>query len=114
MAVLREVWDRVGGTQPAPPGWEIAACAGVALLVIASRPAWHVARNAITIAHEGGHAVISLLTGRKLDGIRLHADTSGVTFSRGRRTGLGMVLTAAAGYIPPSVLGLAAGCVLPG
>ena len=43
-----------------------AVLSGVALLVIANRPAWHVARNAITIAHEGGHAVISLLTGRKL------------------------------------------------
>lgn len=112
MAVLRELWDRVWGTQPAPPGWEIAACAGVALLVIANRPAWHVARNAITIAHEGGHAVVSLLTGRKLDGIRLHADTSGVTFSRGRRTGPGVVLTAAAGYIAPSLLGLAAAWLL--
>jgi len=112
MAVLRELWDRVWGTQPVPPGWEIAACAGAALLVIASRPAWHIARNAITIAHEGGHAVVSLLTGRKLDGIRLHADTSGVTFSRGRRTGPGIVLTAAAGYIAPSLLGLAAAWLL--
>jgi hypothetical protein len=112
MAVLQELWDRVWGTQPAPPGWEIAACAGAALLVIANRPAWHLARNAITIAHEGGHAVVSLLTGRKLDGIRLHSDTSGVTYSRGRGSGPGIVLTAAAGYIAPSLLGLAAAWLL--
>ncbi len=112
VSVLGELWDRVWGTQPAPPGWEVAACAGVALLVIASRPAWHLARNAITIAHEGGHAVVSLLTGRKLDGIRLHADTSGVTYSRGRGSGPGIVATAAAGYIAPSLLGLAAAWLL--
>ena len=112
LSVLGELWDRVWGTQPAPPGWEVAACAGVALLVIASRPAWHLTRNAITIAHEGGHAVVSLLTGRKLDGIRLHADTSGVTYSRGRGSGPGIVATAAAGYIAPSLLGLAAAWLL--
>ena len=38
---------------------------------------WRVSRNAITIAHEGGHGLIALLTGRRLDGIRLHSDTSG-------------------------------------
>ena len=112
LSVVGELWDRVWGTQPAPPGWEVAACAGAALLVIASRPAWHVARNAITIAHEGGHAVVSLLTGRKLDGIRLHADTSGVTYSRGRRNGPGIVATAAAGYVAPSLLGLGAAWLL--
>ena len=112
LSVLGELWNRVWGTQPAPPGWEVAACAGVALLVIANRPAWHVVRNAITIAHEGGHAVVSLLTGRKLDGIRLHADTSGVTYSRGRGSGPGIVATAAAGYIAPSLLGLGAAWLL--
>ncbi|HEX4831310.1 MAG TPA: M50 family metallopeptidase [Trebonia sp.] len=100
------------GTQPIPPAWEVGACAGAALLVIANRPAWHLTRNAITIAHEGGHAVVSLLTGRKLEGIRLHSDTSGVTYSRGRQNGPGMVATAAAGYVAPSLLGLASAWLL--
>lgn len=47
-----------------------------------------------------------LLSGRELAGIRLHSDTSGVTVSRGRATGPGMVLTAAAGYLGPALLGL--------
>jgi hypothetical protein len=106
------LWDRVTGTQPVPPAWEVGACAGAALLVIVSEPAWHLTRNAITIAHEGGHAVVSLLTGRKLDGIRLHSDTSGVTYSRGKGTGPGMVATAAAGYVSPSLLGLGAAWLL--
>ena len=41
--------------------------------------------DAVTIAHEGGHAVAALLTGRRLRGIRLHSDTSGLTLSAGTR-----------------------------
>jgi hypothetical protein len=66
----------------------------------------------ITIAHEGGHALVSVLSGRRLDGIRLHADSSGVTYSRGRRNGPGLVLSAAAGYVMPSLLGAGAAWLL--
>ena len=69
-------------------------------------------RDSITIAHEGGHALVSVLSGRRLDGIRLHSDSSGVTYSRGRRTGPGLVLTAAAGYVMPSLLGAGAAWLL--
>jgi hypothetical protein len=55
---------------------------------------------------------VSLLSGRKLDGIRLHSDSSGVTYSRGRPTGPGLVLTAAAGYVMPSLLGAGAAVLL--
>ena len=53
-----------------------------------------------------------MLSGRRLDGIRLHSDSSGVTYSRGRRTGPGLVLTAAAGYVMPSLLGAGAALLL--
>ena len=49
----------------------------VALAVVVPHTVWRLARNAITIAHEGGHGLVALLTGRRLDGIRLHSDTSG-------------------------------------
>jgi Peptidase M50B-like len=60
----------------------------------------------VTIAHEGGHALVAVLAGRGLTGIRLHADTSGVTTSRGSAGGLGLVLTFLAGYPAPAVLGM--------
>src|SRR5215472_19377762 len=104
-AVAAELWDRVAGTQPAPPVWVVAVSGAAALLVVLSPQAWHLARNAITIAHEGGHALVSVLSGRRLEGIRLHADSSGVTYSRGKRHGPGLVLTAAAGYLTPPLLG---------
>ncbi len=103
--LLRELWDRMGATQPVPPPWVVAVSGTIALLIVLEARTWRLARNSITIAHEGGHALASVLCGRRLDGIRLHADTSGVTYSRGRRTGPALVLTFAAGYLSPSLLG---------
>jgi hypothetical protein len=105
MSVLAEVWHKVAGTQPVPPAWVVAVSGIAALLVVLAGSSWRVTRNVITIAHEGGHALVSLLCGRRLEGIRLHSDTSGETYSRGRRTGPGAVLTAAAGYVAPPLLG---------
>jgi Peptidase M50B-like len=103
--VLAGVWHRLAGTAPAPSGWVLGAGASFALLLVVPERIWRLAGSVITIAHEGGHAAVSLLSGRRLEGIRLHADQSGVTFTRGRRDGPGVVLTAAAGYVTPSLLG---------
>jgi hypothetical protein len=66
----------------------------------------------VTIAHEGAHGVVALAAGRRLSGIRLHSDTSGLTVSRGRPNGPGMVATALAGYVGPGLLGLGAAYLL--
>jgi hypothetical protein len=112
---LRAVLDYLAGllnAQPAPTRAVVLATALVGLVAVVPRPVWRVTRNAITIAHEGGHAVVALLTGRRLRGIRLHSDTSGLTVSAGRPTGFGMVCTLLAGYGTPSLLGLAGALVL--
>ncbi|HEV8175957.1 MAG TPA: M50 family metallopeptidase [Actinoplanes sp.] len=100
------MWDRLVGSQPAPPRGVVLGTALLALLVIVPYSAWRISRHVVTIAHEGGHALTALLTGRQLAGIRLHSDTSGLTVSRGRPTGPGMVATGMAGYLTPSLLGL--------
>ncbi|MFI9590351.1 M50 family metallopeptidase [Nonomuraea sp. NPDC052265] len=102
------LWAHLIKVQPDPDPWVVLVSALAALAVVAFRTPWQVSRGLITIAHEGGHAVMALLTRRKLEGIRLHSDTSGVTLTRGRPNGPGMVLTALAGYLAPSLLGLAA------
>jgi hypothetical protein len=112
MNVLARLWDRVSGSQPLPPAWVIGLTGLVALVVVLNTGSWRLAGKVITIAHEGGHALVSVLSGRRLDGIRLHADSSGVTYSRGRRNGPGLVLTAAAGYVMPSLLGAGAAWLL--
>ncbi|WP_370943867.1 M50 family metallopeptidase [Amycolatopsis sp. cg5] len=92
--------------QPDPGSWLALITGGVALIVVLSGTPWRWARTAITIVHEAGHALLAVLVGRRLQGIRLHSDTSGVTVSRGKPEGPGMVLTALGGYPAPSVLGL--------
>jgi hypothetical protein len=92
--------------------WVVVVSGLAALVVVLDVRGWHLARNAITIAHEGGHALVSVLSGRRLEGIRLHSDTSGETVSRGRGSGPGMVLTAAAGYLTPPLLGAGAAVLL--
>ncbi|MFG2211437.1 M50 family metallopeptidase [Streptomyces sp. NPDC048638] len=109
---ISDVWSRVFGVQPDPSFWLVIATGVLALVAVVPHTAWRLSRNAVTIAHEGGHGLIALLTGRRLQGIRLHSDTSGLTVSRGRPTGPGMVLTAAAGYTAPSLLGLAGAALL--
>jgi len=111
-ASLASLWDRVFGTQPDPDLWVVIATLVAALAVTVPHGVWRVSRNAITIAHEGGHGLVALLTGRTLTGIRLHSDTSGLTVSRGKPHGIGMILTAAAGYTAPPLLGLGGAALL--
>ena len=98
---LSEVWHRVVTTQPPPSAAVVAGTAVVAAVLVLLPRTWRVTRHVVTIVHEGAHGVAALLTGRRLSGIRLHSDTSGVTVSVGRPRGPGMVLTSAAGYVGP-------------
>ncbi len=84
----------------------IALAVVVAALVVPA--AWGVVRHAVTIAHEGGHALVAWLTGRRVSGIRLHSDTSGLTTSYGEVKRLPLSLVALAGYPAPGVVGLTA------
>ena len=82
------------------------AAAAIALAVVLVPLSWRMTRTVVTIAHEGGHALVAVLVGRGLTGIRLHADTSGVTHSTGAGRGPGVVLMFLAGYVAPPLLGL--------
>jgi Peptidase M50B-like len=110
--VLTRLWDHVYASQPAPSAWVVGVTALAALLLVLNTRSWRLAGKVITIAHEGGHALVSVLSGRRLEGIRLHTDSSGVTYSRGKRRGPGLVLTAAAGYLTPPLLGAGAAVLL--
>lgn len=82
-------------------GLAFALAAGLVLL------AWPYARHVVTLVHEAGHAGVAVLTGRRLQSVTLHSDTSGLTTTRGRPRGAGMIATAAAGYLAPAAAGLA-------
>ena len=83
--------------------WVVLAAAFV---LVAYGPLWTHTRHLVTLVHESGHAAVALSTGRRLNSITLHSDTSGLTVSSGRQTGPGMIATAAAGYLAPAILGL--------
>jgi peptidase M50B-like protein len=109
---VNEVWDSLTSVQPQPSWQVVVGTAIFALLLIAWRPVWRHTRQVVTIAHEGAHGLIAALVGRKLTGIRLHSDTSGVTVSRGKPAGAGMIAVLLAGYPGPALFGLAAAFVL--
>lgn len=109
---LNQLWHEITVAQPAAPRWLVLTAASLALATVAYRPVWRVARNAVTIAHEGGHALAALLTGRRLGGVRVFRSTAGVTLSAGRASGPGIIATLAAGYLAPPLLGLGAAVLL--
>lgn len=99
---LLERWHITATPEP----WALLATS-LAISTLASIPTiWTRIRQAATIVHEMGHAAVGRLFGRKIDGIALHSDTSGVTTSRGKPHGIGFLLSILAGYPAPSLLGL--------
>ena len=112
VTVLSQVWHRMVSPQPAPSAAVVLGCAVVAMLLVGVPGLWRRARHLVTIAHEAAHGLVAAASGRRLSGIRLHADTSGLTLSRGRASGPGMFFTAAAGYVGPALFGLGAAYLL--
>jgi Peptidase M50B-like len=112
LELFGEIWRRATSVQPTPPAALVALTAAMALGLVMSRATWPYTRMLVTITHEGGHAVAALLAGRRLEGIRLHSDTSGLTVSSGRPSGPGMVMMLVAGYLAPAIVGLGAGGLL--
>lgn len=110
--LLGAIIDRITGVHPLPsPTW-VALTGVMALALVAIGPLWRPTRMLVTIAHEAGHALVARLVGRRLQGIRLHHDTSGLTVTRGRPTGPGMVATLLAGYPAPALVGVGVAAVL--
>jgi len=110
--LAREIWERAISRQPAPSPDEVAVIGVVALALVLAPATWPRVRLGVTIVHEAGHAMAAVLTGRRLQGIRIHSDTSGLTVTRGRPRGPGMILVLAGGYLAPALLGVGAALLL--
>jgi hypothetical protein len=106
--LIAEVLRRAIADQPPPAPITVAVAAVIAAALVMPRVIWPYTRMLVTITHEGSHGVAALLTGRRLQGIRLHSDTSGLTVSSGRPSGPGMVVMLLAGYLGPALVGLGA------
>ena len=112
MELIAEVWRRAMAVQPPPAPLVVALAAVIAGALVLPRAIWPYTRVLVTITHEGAHGVAALLTGRRLRGIRLHSDASGLTVSSGRPSGPGMVTMLLAGYLGSAVVGLGAVALL--
>jgi Peptidase M50B-like len=112
--VVGEIWGRATATQPVPDARVVLATGLLALVLVLAPATWPRVRLGVTVVHEAGHAVVAVLVGRRLRSIRLHSDTSGLTVSRGKPRGPGMVAMLAAGYLAPAALGLLAALLLAG
>lgn len=105
-----ELISRITTVQPVPKPMTVAVLALIAAALVLL--AWPATRMVLTVVHEAGHAIVAVVTGRRLTGIRLHSDTSGLTVSRGLPRGPGMVVTLLAGYLAPGLMGLGAAGLL--
>lgn len=68
-------------------------------------PLWRLTRTLVTVVHELGHALVGVLVGRRFTGLVVNTDMSGHTVTSGRPRGVGLVLTTAAGYPMPLLVG---------
>ena len=112
MSWWEQTWEQVTTPQPVPSTTTVLLTAAGALVLLVVPTLWHLSRHLLTIVHEAAHGFVAVLSGRRLAGIRVHSDTSGLTVSVGRPTGPGMVATLAAGYPGPAVLGVGAAWLL--
>jgi hypothetical protein len=110
--LVTDLWTRIAlVAEPLPLPWLLASVAA-GLLAVLVPGVWRTVRHAVTVVHEGGHGLAAVLTGRRLSGIRLHSDTSGLTVSSGPRTGPGMIVTLLAGYTAPALASTGAAWLL--
>jgi hypothetical protein len=115
-ASLGQLWHHLvvwAGRPGQPPSHLLILGTGLlAAGAVASRRVWPVARIVVTIAHEGGHALAALATGRRLHGVRVLHTSAGVTLTTGSPSGPGIVLTTLAGYLAAPLLGLGGAALL--
>ena len=103
--LLREALERARPAAPPTGIWPLLALAA-GLLCVGAPPLWRLTRVVVTLVHELGHAVVGVLMGRRFTGFQVRGDMSGHAVTVGPRRGPGRVLTTAAGYPAPAVVGL--------
>jgi hypothetical protein len=96
--------------QTRAPLWVVLVTGLVAAAIAAG--AWVVARAAVTIAHEGGHALTASAVGGRVVDINIFQDGGGLTTSVIPDHDGKHFLVTIAGYIGPSLFGLAGAMLL--
>ena len=98
------------GAAPAAPLWLVFVTGLVAAAGAAG--AWVLARAAVTIAHEGGHALAASAVGVRVKHIQIHANGDGGTAFANLDSPGRDFLTTVAGYLAPPLFGTAGAILL--
>jgi hypothetical protein len=94
---------------PAPLSGGEAALIGLLVLMLVVVPLmWSVFGHLGLMAHEGAHALIAAILGLELVEVVLRRNNTGDTLARAAGAGLRVLLFFGAGYLGPSLFGLAA------
>jgi hypothetical protein len=72
---------------------------------------WRLARHLSVMAHEGAHVAAGWSVGHRVSGVKLNRDATGATATLGPG-GFGPVIIGFAGYLGPSLFGLATACLI--
>jgi hypothetical protein len=96
-----------------PPArdWLAPAVMGGVIAVMLTVVGWKVVTHALTAVHEGAHALFTSTSGGKVLGVTIGRDGGGATGFQGIGW-LGRFFTAMAGYLGPSMFGLAGAFLL--
>jgi hypothetical protein len=96
----------------APPRHSPVLVLGTGLLaLVLALFTWPIMKHTITLAHEGGHALFVKLSGGTVESVKVNRGTSSGTSFAGLG-GLGRFVSALAGYLGPSLFGLAGAVLL--
>ncbi len=104
---LDSVLSVASGKQVLLPAAEVVLLGFAALAVVLIQEIWILARHVNTITHEGAHAAVGSLAGRKVLGITLMPNADGLTAVTSGGAA-GNVLFYFVGYLGPSLFGLGA------
>jgi hypothetical protein len=102
---LAAVFSQIGEIQGRLPAPAALLLGILTFLVVNGRILGRIVTHAETVVHEGAHALVGLLTGHRVRGVRINTNGGGDTSLESRR-GAGDRLVAFVGYIGPSAAGL--------
>src|SRR6185437_2426966 len=95
-----------------PGGTPMMMVVGTGLIaLVISVIAWPLFTLVVTIPHEGGHAIVGSVMGGKIGSIKMDHRGNGVTLIKSLGP-FGSFLTSLAGYIGPSIFGIAGAALL--
>lgn len=112
LALPLELVQQQPGTGPVPLPQLVAAPTGLLVLIaFLIEGIWRLARHISVIAHEGAHVAAGWGVGHKVTSVKLNRDATGETITQGQ-DGFKQVIIGFAGYLGPSLFGLAAACFI--